>query len=492
MTDASTEQKYLDACLSGDVDEVTNMIKKENKKFKSNYFLLKCLNNACEGGHIHLVEILLGLITSKNSYSQIDINKANTLYHAFKGGNVDIINIIASKAPNDWCYSLHGACETNRIDLFKLYAHKAYLWRSESTRKHYLNECLIYACACNSDNYETINYLVQEGATNLNGGLFHACKYKSISVVKYILELSSEYKYKCTDWVSYFISTCEGGCFEVAEFMFNKCINIHPNTHVYFLHAAAKGGCKEIINLLTTKGWDEWECGLEGACVGGHPEIAKIMITNGATNLNHCLYVACLNGHANVAKVIITSGVTYISSCCLCACLDSNFGIKGKFCDLELIKMMTDKKENVDWVVCLKYACKGGNVQIVKFMLDKVSDISTINMIFIDISTDNTDVINLFISKGATDFSSLHSTTNFRLYCVYLSYYTSLRPEESTECMEYLQEYPPYILFVASRLTKADRLNNCGSNGSNKIVKTNKICHIDRLPVELFRLLFKY
>ena len=51
---------------------------------------------------------------------------------------------------------------------------------------------------------------------------------------------------------------------------------------------------------MISKGANNWNYGLKGACKGGHKEIVNYMISKGANNWNNGLYGACKGGHIEI------------------------------------------------------------------------------------------------------------------------------------------------------------------------------------------------
>ena len=81
-------------------------------------------------------------------------------------------------------------------------------------------------------------------------------------------------------------------------------------------HAVAlqgRSGHKELVELMISKGADNWNDGLAGACQGGHTEIVKLMIKKGATNWNGGLYRACKGCHKELIELMIIKGANDFS-----------------------------------------------------------------------------------------------------------------------------------------------------------------------------------
>lgn len=127
-------EKYIAACLDGDVDKVTFMLKYEGTKMKSDAFLNKCLENACEGGHYEIFRLIM-------DYRDItDCIDYYIIHLACKSGNMDIISQLSDIITNGRNGSnnrigrlnteeihynaISGICYSGKLDIFKLYIEK--------------------------------------------------------------------------------------------------------------------------------------------------------------------------------------------------------------------------------------------------------------------------------------------------------------------------------------------------------------------------------
>lgn len=438
-------QKYLDACLCGDIDSVTHMILKEDKTYKSGELLDQYFVNACEGGNLDIVKKIYKYANDRNHSVISNIYTIHTIYYATKGGNTDIIKFIVDNIhPLDkqkdctlWIFGLFGACETSRFDLFNEYMDKL-------TSDNIPHECLTHACMSDS-NLEMVKHLIKNGITYYNSAFISACTHGCIKIVEFLIELSSSYQ-----WSDGLVCACSCGSIPIIELMFkNGTCNLSN-----CLYVACKGGYMEVVQLLVQKGSNDWSSGLDGACIGGYLEIAVLMVQSGAVNFVYCLYGACCSGNLDLVKFLTT-------------CISIN--------------------NHMDWGLGLRDACMGNYIKIVQYMLDNnptdpsgYIDSEILNEALKVTRKSNTDIINLLIMKGSRNsinFSLLRKTEDFKLYRMYLKHTSAPHKYDhnDTKYLMCLYEYPPYVLFVGCRLT---------------MINTN--CHVRRLPVELFRLLDGY
>lgn len=84
---------------------------------------------------------------------------------------------------------------------------------------------------------------------------------------------------------------------EIVELLISKGAN---NWHTGFM-SACEGGNRKIIELMISKGVKDWRRGLVRACAGGHREIVELMIAKGAYYYwNQGLAEACQSGHREI------------------------------------------------------------------------------------------------------------------------------------------------------------------------------------------------
>lgn len=495
----SLEQYYLDTSEVGDFEAFINLIKKETKTFKSNELLRKCLNNACEGGHKKIVVAILKYREITNYPLQIfGINWGcygyYALYYAFKGGNIDIINMIAWRTFSYtrhqlskeyiWRYGLMGACESNRINIFETYVNKV------SCTSDFINDCFQNACL-SDNNIDMINYLITKGATLWDGGLLYACRGGCIQNVKLMI------KHGASDWDNGMYEACFAGHAEITELMidcgakfttkniyhacrhglikiikcmYTMCVGICYGTCLF---EACKNNQMEVVNFLLPRiSTYYYNHGLEGACAGGHLNIAELMIQKGAANLESSLYAACVHDQIDAVKFMIAAGASDPHGRCL--------RTRGFCNNIDVLKALTIR-ETMDWDEGLLAVCHSGNIKTVKYILEnypnKPIPITKLNRALDKARNhvNGVDIVNLLLQNGADNLKLLKGFTDFKLYCRYLNCLNIIPNKNNGNYLKYLKQFPPYILFIGCRLTKL-----------------NKNCCIKKLPVELFKLLSEY
>ena len=96
---------------------------------------------------------------------------------------------------------------------------------------------------------------------------------------------------------------------------YETCLEIPVNIINDGLYGACLGGHIELVNLMISRGADDWNNGLSGACRGGHIELVNLMISRGADDWNYGLSGACYGGHIELVNLMISRGA---NNCCRC------------------------------------------------------------------------------------------------------------------------------------------------------------------------------
>lgn len=483
---STLEKKYTNAGLVGDIDTIRYMLKYEDKTIKNNKLLHKCLTNACKGGFYEIFKLICNyrdiftLCDGRNTRNCGQIY--DILSCAGEGGNFDIINeviqqyhsispkfelMILTESKHAWVHCVKGACKAGRLDIFKVYA--------------------------DDKTYDFFS----------SGWFWNACESGNLQLVKLILDMEEDYHISCaTKTPSMFLESeanfrlkyaCQTGCMEVV----NKCmkhatiqgfyygfagacygrsleivklmlslINKYNDMHNCDIYTVCYGGSMEIIEFMMINGMNgmnDYDRGMLGACFGGHMNIVKLMIEKGATNYNSYLSNACEGNHMEIIKFMIEKGATDFDVCLHYGC---------KHGDLNFVKMSIEKGAT-DWNGGLKNACISNNIELVELMLQYgATNVDEGIYEIIESGYKNPNIINLLIRHGAKISTWLQNVQDFKIYLLYCSH-NSIELEIN-KYNALLAEYPPCVLFVGSR---------CSKNG---------ICHVKRLPIELFKLLAEY
>lgn len=451
-TAIAKDQQYINACNVGDTYMIRNLLKKENNMLKTYRLLVKYLNTACEAGHVDIVKILL-------QYKIII--KEDTIYHAAKGGNVEILNTITTILTIDNRYEhinharMKGACEGGHLDIVKIYA-------ASSSYFHYINKSFwntYLPCACSSGNIELVKYFIEKGASNIdNKSYMGGCMSGNMEIINLLIEKGASH------WGYGMI----GGC---------------------------KSGNLEIVNFNIAKGATNWETGLTYACIGGHVEIAELMIKNGASNFNWCMTRGCKEGNIEITKLMIKHGANGwnwgLHSACVAGYVNivelmlsygatftnSHFQIVCERGHIDILKLMLDYKGgggggSFDINKGLMYACIRNRSKLYLTITESTklsANISHTNALAL-VYDQNIEVVRLLLSKGANSFECLWHLEDFHIYRLYCKFADVCSLDDS-KYLHLLLQFPAYIVLIIS--------------------KTRKSC-LSRLPTELLRLLCNY
>lgn len=532
-------ERLIAACKAGRSDEVNSIVSSK----VIDVYDVKTLFHACQGGNLDIIKLIIKMCTLTNKGIEMERMWCYGLRGACKGNNIDIFKMYMHKIPpslfgGTWCwfdnYCLQHVCETGNMKFIKFIIKKGYIgWHfgllgacegghmkivKYMTNKftHYdkkkgcathrsiynINDCMMVACisgniqivkylikkikyfkdthdlercleyylqyACRGGHVELIEYFMSIGAKDVNSAMETACRWGNIEIVKIMINNGA------TNWNQCLEEGCRGGYNDIVKLMILK----GANAYNIGLKYACGGGCLEIVELMLKNGGIYYDEGLRMACSMGNIEIIKLMASKNI-DLYSGLYNACFYEYVELAEMIISkdkNGTIDYNTILENACTYGN---------TRIVKLLVEKGAN-NWRGGLMHGCEFGKVKLVQLMLKYGSDTLT--------TSDLTEALKqnvrshrcveisiLLISKGAVITAEMikqlnkipynyHFTSDFKLYCLCCKYkYFSLNTSYYDQI---LKKYPAYILFVRCRVGKK--------------------CCINKLPTELFRLLFSY
>lgn len=258
---------------------------------------------------------------------------------------------------------------------------------------------------------------------------------------------------------------------------------------------ACLAGDIDIIEYLVKYEFDQiktWlflsEC-LNNACKGGHINAVKMMFE--LTGNEKCCYHGILHNALIGENVDVLEFVTnifigrgnhywcdYLTIVCevgrmdiFIKCIDQVIDhILGTTIGLIYSSVSTETEL---WDKFLIYSCRSTNISLVKYFINKGA--TRLNECMHRASSDNNvQIVELCISKGATNYDCLKNSDNFQIYCLYCRHTGNV---DDDKYLKLLLKYPQYILFIGSR--------------ARTPVKSSARS-IKKLPVELFRLMFSF
>lgn len=296
----------------------------------------KSFNKLCEDCDIDAVK---DFIDSKSKYNKLYQYPINTLHYACKGGNIEVIELVAEMCiqTNDaasikklWHHGLQGACKGGHLDIFKLYMNKIprsceYTWRG------YMVSFMRNAGV--SGNLELIDFIISQGGS---GG---TCNVGYEEVLK---------------------GVCEGNHTELIKLMAVKGAKFRQSSDLNkYLVSVCKKGELEMLKFLIIHNWiNDWEGALKIACSGGDIAIVEIMMEN--IDPNSGLIITCKSGNIKYVKLMVEKDVTNWNDGLIAACKGGN---------IEIVEFMVSKGAT-NWIKGFHEACRRKHIQACKLMLD--------------------------------------------------------------------------------------------------------------------------
>lgn len=279
------ESGFNRACHGGHMPIVQLMISKLTEIDEFNRDDLRGLDYACIGGNIDIVKLMIDLTFQDTKTSKTSTKWFSALYNACENGHMSVVQLIISASGGlegsniyTWSHALQWACQSGNMDLVRLIISK--IEGSDESSKIYTPIWNMgFIKACNFNNTPIVQLMISKGANDWHNGLGNACYNGHISIVKLILESQP--------------SGPRG-----------PEISVNWN---YQFEWACSGGCIEIVQLMISKGADSWNNGLENACKNGHIDIVKLVLSYGANKLDTALFNAYLNGHMNIVHLLISN-----------------------------------------------------------------------------------------------------------------------------------------------------------------------------------------
>lgn len=234
------------------------------------------------------------------------------------------------------------------------------------------------------------------GIQNWNSGLCGACKGGHLDIVKFAILKGAD------DWQTAFLDACVGGNLDVVKLVIFESENTKDNQLVLdlnrgFYYACTHGSSNmQMINLLISKGANNWNYGLAGACNGVDMDLVQLMISKGANDWNLGLAEVCDGKYKSdksdksdrsdksdkilqnttgldIVRLMISKGANNLEF----AVSSARFG--G---NLEILKLMISGGRGNYWSSknILECACSNGHLEIVKFFLEHYNTTNPIDM----------------------------------------------------------------------------------------------------------------
>lgn len=133
-----------------------------------------------------------------------ELNECDTLFHACKYANMEVINILIKKGNTGWDYGLWGACKGGHMSIVLLMIQNGV---------NDFNDAFYYACkggnieiaqlliekgmntwdlgfrgACCSDKISTAQLMLEQGSISKNQGLYIACSNNAHAIIQFMIK----------------------------------------------------------------------------------------------------------------------------------------------------------------------------------------------------------------------------------------------------------------------------------------------------------------
>lgn len=349
-----------------------------------------------------------------------------------------------------WDYCLLNLCKRGKLDVFKLYMNKINM-----TSVDFFNKYLMGACM--SGYMEFVMFILDH------------CKATYGPNLPTVLMTSGLH------------GACKGGQLDIAKFMLNNGGSICKTDETddtsdvvrkYGFPYACRLGHIGIVKLImygVKK--EDLDNGLQEACHSGNTEIAELLIENGAV-INWNLVITLVTAHTSwsfpdIIKLAVQHGATNLNEGLISSCFFNKLSSAQ-----QLIK---SGATNIDQ--CLYYACEKKYIHmVVLFSKYGATNFNQCLLYVVNVwKYENENLINIIASNATDSLWCLESTKFLKPYYQYCKF-KGLNTKCDSKYLTLLQLYPLYILLVGSKARSVSK----------------KFIAINRLPVELFRLLNKY
>ncbi|XP_067653128.1 serine/threonine-protein phosphatase 6 regulatory ankyrin repeat subunit A-like [Haliotis asinina] len=389
------------------------------------------LHWASQGGNVKIVKYILtqNIIDINGN----DDNKMTPLLLAAYHGNSDVLELLIEKGANALAVnrksrnSLHLSCTGGHVDAAKYVLNQT----SVDINSKDCEEMTPVMLAASHGKSEVFDMLIKKGADlsviDKNGDniLHWACRGGNVKIVNYILmqnivDINSKgYKEKTPVMLA-----ASHGKSEVFDMMMKKGadLSVIDKNGDNILHWACRGGNVKIVNYIliqntldiNSKGYED-KTPVMLAASHGKNEVFNILMKKGADlsvtdddghNILHC---ACRGGNVNIVSYILIQSSLDINSKChdeMTPVMHAASLGKNEVFDILVKNGANLSDTDVDGSTILCLACRGGNVEIVNYIL--MQNIVDINRKNIDGKTPvvcaahdgNREVFDILVKKG--------------------------------------------------------------------------------------------
>lgn len=298
---------------------------------------------------------------------------------------------------------------------------------------YFLAECLRRLCN-GADNGADNG--ANNGANNNSNNHINACKI----IIQYrdVSKINSQH-----DMVVY---ACKKGKLKFVKYYLNTPFNTHyikrnPDFLTAYLYYSCKSGCLDLIKFMLQKvgtscfkslNWENLEhwdirvitkC-LQNACESGNIESVNLFVKHKKYRdlIHKYMSEACAGGNIEIVKLVIGYGdgdgdgklaskLTFNPNYMFQAGCGGN---------IDIIKLLvqTEFKYSEYFDSCMRGACFGDHIEVVKYIIDTINLVDDINMeecMNIVCSCNRLDIVKFMVEKGPTNFNVYARTASMYL-----------------------------------------------------------------------------
>ncbi|XP_067661828.1 ankyrin repeat domain-containing protein 50-like [Haliotis asinina] len=346
-------------------------------------------------------EVVKLLVSKGANMSLLDRFDMNILHSACLGGDVEVVKYVLSQNMLD----INGrvqcgrtavmlAAENGHKDVVELLVGKgADMSLVDETDDNVLH------CACRGGDVELVKYVLSQSNVDINSRgwikrtpMMAAAERGHTEVVKLLVSRGADVSLVDTVGENVLHWACVGGHVQTVMYILSQS-NVDINSSGWKkrtpMMAAAERGHTEVVKLLVSRGADVslvdtvGENVLHWACVGGHVQTVMYILSQSNVDINSRgwkkrtpMMAAAERGHTEVVKLLVSRGA-----------------------DVSLVDTVGNN--------ILHYACQGGNVEVVRFVVSQnIVDINCRGMqnmtsVMVAAKYGRKDVVEFLVSRGA-------------------------------------------------------------------------------------------
>jgi ankyrin repeat protein len=384
----SRNQKlFLYFCKNGHIDDLVNILHIENNNINLNIYDEYAFRIACINGHINIIKHLLCI---PDNNINTNVQKYYAFRKACKNNHIDVLKFLLDNMNEDNKNELMIiACRTNNLLIIK------YFSENEEIEKMVCSK--LFIASHFNKKHDISNYLFDKIDEDFHQHIDHqelfpcCCRENMIRVVKSLHKLSKKFQnfiLKLDE--QSFSSICKDGHFEIVKYLLenlNDNISIDINyTDSFFFSCVLKH--YEVSSYLYTHATDKSKkkiIDINGifnyACENNNINVVKYLINLPENNIDisnddyHVFHIACERKNFDIVEYL----TDIIPSDDVAFDVQYNFAFINacKTGNIDIIKCMLNKSKNKLVVHIDKYvilSCQYGYIEIVKYLTDFLSD----------------------------------------------------------------------------------------------------------------------